>query len=81
MQKITYLEQRIETVQKYFGYMHDLNNQGAEMMQLRKDLFKVHKKIEYNKKNNPSRVDPYEMLKSKSRWQQLNAGPVVQTEG
>jgi len=65
MQKNTYLEQRIETVQKYFDYMNDLNNKGAEMMQIRKDLFKVNKAIEVNKANNPTRIDPYEILKKK----------------
>lgn len=63
MQKNTYLEQRIETVQKYFDYMNDLNNKGAEMMQIRKDLFKVNKAIEVNKaKNKPTKIDPYEIL-------------------
>lgn len=31
-QKNCYLEQRIETVQKYFEYMNDLNFKGATMM-------------------------------------------------
>jgi hypothetical protein len=31
-QKNSYLEQRIETTQKYFEYMNDLNFKGAEMM-------------------------------------------------
>lgn len=42
--------------------MNDLNNKGAEMMQIRKDLFKVNKAIEGNKENHPSKIDPYEML-------------------
>ena len=63
-QKNTYLENRIESTQKYFDFMNDLNNKGAEMMQIRKDLFKVNKEIENNKANNIGlpKVDPFEIL-------------------
>ena len=60
--KNTYLEERIEAQQKYFDFMNDLHYSGAAMMQIRKNLFKVNRKIEMNKAKNPDKVDPYKLL-------------------
>lgn len=64
--KNMYLEERIEANQKYFGFMNDLNYSGADMMQIRKDLFKVNRTIEMNKIKNPHKVDPCSLLRKKS---------------
>ena len=68
-QKNTYLENRIESTQKYFDFMNDLNNKGAEMMYLRKELFKVNKEIENNKTNGNMlpKVDPFDILTVKGQ--------------
>lgn len=41
----SYLEGRIETVQQYFNFMHDLKHKNAEMDQIRKNLIKINKQL------------------------------------
>lgn len=60
--------------------MNDLNNKGAEMMQIRKDLFKVNKAIEMNKADNPQQIDPYDLLVTKpdleEKKQECDSNPI-----
>lgn len=44
-QKNSYLEDRIEATNTYYNHLDDLNNKGAAMETVKKDLFKLNREL------------------------------------
>lgn len=62
-QKNTFIEDRIEMTQKYFGYLNDFdnNNAGVSINKIKKELFKFQRKSK-NKQRQLQRADPIKIL-------------------
>lgn len=43
--KNAYLEEKIEATQKYFNYMNDFHHPGQDLQKIRKQLYKVSKRV------------------------------------
>lgn len=44
-QKNSYLEDRIEATNTYFNHLDDLNNKGAALEKVKKELFKLNREL------------------------------------
>lgn len=44
-QKNAFLEEKIEATQKYFNYMNDFHHPGQDLQKIRKQLYKVNKRV------------------------------------
>ena len=56
------MEERIEFIHGYFGYMNDLNHKGAAMDKIRKDLFKMNKQLRLKQEAEKEVKDPQAAL-------------------
>lgn len=61
--KNDFLEERIEFTQRYFTYMNDLNHKNAQMQKIRKDLFRINRKLKRRKMLKQRQTDPHDVLK------------------
>lgn len=61
-QKNSYLEDRIEATNSYFNHLDDLNNKGADMEKVKKQLFKLNRELRRREAEGLQRLDPVEYL-------------------
>jgi inactivated superfamily I helicase len=61
-QKNSYLEDRIEATNSYFNHLDDLNNKGADMEKVKKQLFKLNRELRRREAEGLERLDPAEFL-------------------
>lgn len=61
-QKNSYLEDRIEATNSYFNHLDDLNNKGADMEKVKKQLFKLNREIRKREAEGLERRDPVDFL-------------------
>lgn len=64
-QKNSYLEDRIEATNTYFNHLDDLNNKGADMEKVKKDLFKLNRELRRKDEEGILvKLDPLEYLEN-----------------
>lgn len=62
-QKNSYLEDRIEATNTYFNHLDDLNNKGAHMEKVKKELFKLNRELRRKDEEGVFvKLDPLEYL-------------------
>lgn len=62
-QKNSYLEDRIEATNTYFNHLDDLNNKGAALSALKKELFKLNRELRrLDEEGKHIKTDPKDFL-------------------
>lgn len=79
-QKNSYLEDRIETTMKYFIVLDDLNNKGAQIEKVKKEMFKIMRILRQRDEEGINvKREPLEVLDEV--YAELNPEPLVKVRG